>query len=143
MADQPRFFFFDQPPPLFVRVFGLGFAVLGGFGIYAGIKGFIALVHGSHAAPADPLACTIGVLGGAWAGTIGLRFLIAPDTARPVLSQPLLFLASLGALAGTAWFWTFTDAPDFRLKLTLEFGGAGILGLVLWWSRRKGRSRLG
>ncbi len=100
------------------------------------------LLHGYHSAPADPLAGTIGVLGGAWAGTIGLRFLLAPDSPRPVMSQPLLFLTSLGALAGTVWFWTFTDAPDFRLKLTLEFGGAGILGLVLWWSRRKGRSQL-
>jgi len=124
--------------------YGVSFLTVGVLGLYAGIRGFIAFYNGSHEAPADPVACTIGLVGGAWLVWIGIRLCAGSAAQHHLISQPLLLLLSIGCLGGAVWMWRLfgqtNEALPERLKVVVIFGGAGILGLILLWRRAGSRS---
>src|SRR3989449_6128925 len=75
---EPGFFFFQAEDGIRdVAVTGVQTCALPISGLFAyfGIGGAIAYLHGSRAAPADPVACGIGIVGGVWFGFLGLRLI--------------------------------------------------------------------
>jgi hypothetical protein len=135
--------FFRQPSRPRQLALGSFLAIVGALGLYAGVRGLIAFQNGSRAAPADPVACTIGIVGGGWALWIGLRLCKGSAVHRPLLSQSLLLVTSLGCLvAAVWWWWLFGQTHESLLQRLEGFGvpaGIGILELVLLWRRVRGR----
>jgi hypothetical protein len=108
---------------------------------YFGIKGAIGFLRGSRAAPSDPLACAIGILGGLGSGYLSVRLLIGWQDDRPLLPNLFLLCAGLGALAGTLWFLILTAQVNESVwsvvTPALVMGSAGVGALVLWWRRTR------
>ena len=128
------------------RWFEIPFGVLllapaGLFG-YFGIIGAWAYVHGSRAAPADPLACGIGLGASVWLGHLAVRLILGRREEGPLLSNVFLFVAALGAIAGAIWFVIIArdlhEPLAEQLRFLEFFGFIGVAGLVLWWRRIRG-----
>ena len=119
-----------------VGLFVLAVAALLGF---FGIRGAVAYFHGSRAAPADPIACAIGLLALVVFGFLGLRLVTGWADERPLLPNLFLFLAALGCLAGSVWFAIISrqlhEPLGEQLRMLEVFGVAGVTGLLLWWRR--------
>jgi hypothetical protein len=135
--------FFREPSRPRHLALGFFLVIVGALGVYAGLRGLIAYYDGSRAAPADPIACTIGIVGGGWALWIGLRLCTGRAVGRPLLSPPLLLITSVGCLAAAVWWWhLFGQTSEPLLRRVEAFGapaGIGILGLVLLWRRVRAR----
>ena len=134
-SDLPSF---EAPRWIEIPVGLLVLAVAGLFA-YFGIGGAIAYLHGSRAAPADPVACGIGIVGGVWFGFLGLRLITGWHEDRPLLPNAFLFCAALGAIGGAVWFAIIAGQlhkPMQEQRQYIElFGLTGAAGLVLWWRR--------
>jgi hypothetical protein len=120
-------------------VFGLFLLAVAGFLGSFGIKGAIGYLHGSRAAPSDPVACAVGILGGLGAGYVSLRLLTGWRSDRPLLSNLILFCGGIGALAGAAWYVLLTkqlNEPLWNAIRPASVAGAiGVGALALWWRR--------
>lgn len=116
-------------------------AVAGCFG-YFGVHGAWAYLHGSREAPADPVACAIGIAVFLGLGHVAFRLLAGWHLERPLLPGVFLLLGSLGAIAGAVWAWTIQrslGAPLLeQVRQFVLFAGAGLAGLGLWWQRHRG-----
>jgi hypothetical protein len=105
---------------------------------YLGAKGLLAYFRGVREAPADPLAGSIGLLGGVWMLLMAARLLRRRDRRESLFGQTELFWASL--LAIILGVSAMIDG-DIGMHREFLFPVPGLGGLVLWWIRR-GRSRL-
>ncbi len=134
------------PPPGDSRAsdifFGLVTLTVAGFFGYFGVHGAWAYLHGSREAPADPIACAIGIAVFLWLGHVAFRLLAGWHLERPLLPGVFLLLGSVGAIAGAVYsvmIARLVHEPLIeQLKLAIVFGGAGLAGLRLWWQRRRG-----
>lgn len=134
------------PPPGDSRAsdifFGLVTLTVAGFFGYFGVHGAWAYLHGSREAPADPVACAIGIAVFLWLGHVAFRLLAGWHLERPLLPGVFLLLGSLAAIAGAVWFLTIDRSIGAPLPQQVEqfvvFAGAGLAGLRLWWQRRRG-----
>ena len=106
---------------------------------YFGVRGAIMYLHGSRAAPADPVAMVIGLAVGVGGGFTGLRLLVGWREDEALLPTVFLLVAGLGAIAGGIWGETVhrqlrgssNDGPDSSYLFAL----VGVLGVVLAWQR--------
>ncbi len=136
--------FFESAGRWFEIPFGVLLLAPAGFFGYFGITGAWAYVHGSRAAPADPLACGIGLGASVWLGYLAVRLVLGRHEERPLLPNVFLVVAALGSIAGAIWFVII--ARDLHEPLTEQlrflefFGFVGVAGLVLWWRRVRRRS---
>jgi hypothetical protein len=131
----------DSPAGRPIEVLG-GLFVLAaaiGFGFF-GAKGGIAYIHGSREAPADPLACTIGIIVGLIGGFLAVRLIAGWREERPLLPQTFLLPCSLACLG--MGVYTLVLERQLGRPMTgalyelLGFGSIGVAGLGLWWHRR-------
>ena len=110
---------------------------------YFGAKGAWAYLHGSRAAPADPVACAIGLGAGVSLGYLAFRLISGWHEERPLLPNLFLLFAALGAIAGAIWFVLIArelhEPLNQQLRAIEIFGFVGVAGLVLWWRRLHGR----
>ena len=143
MKIEPESNPFFLPTPRLVEIVG-GLIVIGVAGLlgFFAIRGVIAYVHGSRAAPADPLAFTIGILALVVFGFLGFRLVAGRNEERPLLPGVFLPIAALGCVAGAIWFlamsYRFHQPLGDQLRVVEVFGFAGIAGLYLWWRRVRG-----
>ena len=123
---------------------GLFVLAAAGFFGYFGATGAWAYLHGSRAAPADPLACGIGLGASVWLGHLAFRLISGRHEERPLLPTLFLLLAALASIAGAVWFVIIArqlDEPVGQQIRAIEISGfVGIAGIVLWWRRMHGRS---
>jgi len=123
----------------------LGVFLLGaaGFFAYFGAKGAWAYLHGSRAAPADPVACAIGLGASVWLAYIAFRLIAGWHEDRPLLPNLFLLLSAVGAIVGALWFLVIArelhEPLGEQLRAIEVFGLVGIAGIVLWWRRMHGR----
>jgi hypothetical protein len=121
---------------------GLFALAAGGFGLVFGAKGYIAYAHGSRAAPADPFACTIGVLGGLIVCFYGLKLVFNWSRHGVLITNAALPLAALACFGMAAWLLYLGHELGTPLSEELRpVYGAVLVGsgaLVLWWRRLKG-----
>ena len=109
---------------------------------YFGVRGAIMHFHGSHAAPADPVASAIGIVAGLGGTYYGLRLLLGWREQDALVPNAFLILGGLGALVGAVWFISINRSlhgsvwDDFLFGYC--FGLIGITSLVLGWRRVRG-----
>jgi hypothetical protein len=131
--------YFESAGRWFEVPFGLLLLAPAGFFGYFGATGAWAYLHGSRAAPADPLACGIGLGASIWLGHLAIRLISGRHEERPLLSNLFLLVAALGAIAGAIWFVLVArelhEPLAEQLRFIEFFGFVGVAGVVLWWRR--------
>src|SRR2546430_5998653 len=104
--------YFESAGRWFEIPFGLFLPARAGFFGYFSLTGAWAYLHGSRAAPADPLACGIGLAASLWLGYLAFRLISGRHEERPLLPNLFLLFAAVGAIAGAIWFLVI--AHDLR-----------------------------
>jgi hypothetical protein len=136
--------YFEAAGRWFEIPFGLFLLAPAGLFGYFGAIGAWAYLHGSRAAPADPLACGIGLGASVWLGHLAFRLIAGRHEGRPLLPNLFLLVAALGSLGGAIWFLVIAhelhEPFGQQLRLIEVFGFVGIAGVVLWWRRIHGRA---
>src|SRR5881409_3573446 len=126
--------FFESAGRWFEIPFGVLLLAPAGLFGYFGIIGAWAYLHGSRAAPADSLACGIGLGASVWLGHLAFRFISGRHEERPLLPNLLLLVAAVGSIAGAIWFLVIAhqlhEPLGQQLRLLEVFGFVGIAGLV-------------
>jgi hypothetical protein len=141
MLPQMREYFkpAGRPAEIYGGLIVLGTAALLG---YFGVRGTIMHLHGSRAAPADPIACAIGIAAGIGGGYIGLRLVLGWREDRALLPTAFLFLSGVAALASAVWFILLNaslhGSTSADLGISYMFGLVGVGALLLWWRRTHG-----
>ncbi len=106
---------------------------------YFGVHGAIMYLHGSRAAPADPIACAIGLLAGFGGSYLGLRMLFGWREQSVLVPTLFLLVGGIGALAGGIWFIAINGvhaASIFRdAWMGYWFGCIGLAAIALGWRR--------
>jgi len=109
---------------------------------YFGARGAIMYLHGSRAAPADPVACAIGILAGFVGSYLGVRMLFGWHEERALVPTLFLLVGGVSALAGAIWFITINRALHGSILedawLGYYFGLVGLTAIILWWRRARG-----
>lgn len=129
-----------KPASRFQEIYA-GIAVLGTALLlgYFGVRGAIMYLHGSRAAPADPVACAIGILAGFVGGYLGVRMLFGWRENRSLVPTLFLFVAGLGAVAGAIWFISIDRSLHGSVleqaQLGYWFGLIGLTAIILGWRR--------
>ncbi len=135
--------YFESAGRWFEIPFGLFLLAPAAFFAYFGATGAWAYLHGSRAAPADPLACGIGLGASVWLGHLAFRLISGRHEERPLLPNLFLLVAALGSIAGAVWFLVIAhelhEPVGQQIRMIEIFGFVGIAGVVLWWRRVHGR----
>jgi len=135
--------YFESAGRWFEIPFGLFLLAPAGFFGYFSLTGTWAYLHGSRAAPADPLACGIGLAASLWLGYLAFRLISGRHEERPLLPNLFLLFAAVGAIAGAIWFLVIAhdlhEPFGQQVRVIEVFGFVGVTGLVLWWRRTHGR----
>ena len=131
--------YFQSPGRGFEIVFGIGLLAPAAFFGFFGATGAWAYLHGSRAAPADPLASGIGLGVAVWLTYLSVRLISGRRSEKPLLPNLFLLLAALGSIAGAIWaMFLMHDEPlGEQMKILEVFGITGIGGLILLWRRLK------
>jgi hypothetical protein len=128
-----------RPVEVLVGLIVLASAVFFG---YFGVKGAMEYAGGSRAAPADPLAWSIGIGVGLAGGYLGLRLITGWREEKALLPNVALLLCGLGAIVGGIWVEVIGLELGQPFKETLGpaviFTFAGMTALRVWWRRRNG-----
>lgn len=110
------------------------------FGLFFGARGFIAFAQGSHAAWADPVWCSIGIVSGLWLGFYGTRLVTGSSRHAALLPNWMLLfwgLVLIGAAGLFAWD-SHTQHQDVPLPDVIGGLTLGAMALRLWWRRVRG-----
>ena len=142
--NEPKFTQFMENADRFQQVYAGIFVLAAGLLLgYFGIRGAIMYLHGSRAAPADPVACAIGILAGFTGGYFGLRLLVGWHDESALLPTAFLFVGGAAAIAGGIWFITINRSLHAPLTDDLRtgywFGAVGIGAITLGWRRMRRR----
>ena len=122
---------------LFVGLFTLAASAIG---LFFGVDGLIAFSHGSHAASADPLWCSVGIASGLLLGFYGTRLVRGSSSGAVLLSNPILFCCAL-ALIGSAGLLAWDGLGSHKSVPVRDVVGAlalGVSALGLWRRRVRG-----
>ena len=107
---------------------------------YFGVKGAIQYAGGSRAAPADPLACAIGITVGIAGCYLAFRLIVGWHEQQALLPHLVLLLCGLGAIAGGVWFAIIQKELGKPLSASFSQSGyfifMGVAAIGLWWHRR-------
>ena len=111
---------------------------------YFGIRGAIMHFHGSHAAPADPVASAIGIVAGLGGTYCGLRLFLGWHEQGALVPNIFLIVGGAVAVAGGAWFISINRSLHGSawddLRFGYWFGLIGVTSLVFGWRRIRRRN---
>ena len=133
---------YDSPAGRLVEVFvGLIVLAMALFLGYFGVKGAIAYAGGSRAAPADPVACAIGLTVGVAGSFLAFRLIAGWHEERALLPHVVLLLCGVGAIAGGIWMAMIERDLGGSLVTGIQqysyFLVVGVAAIGLWWHRRR------
>ena len=125
------------PASRFTEIF-IGLLALASSGVlaYFGARGVWLFLNGSTAAPASPLAFTIGLGVGIWGGYAGIRMIFGLQRDRVLVPNPLLYVGGVSAILGAVLFAFLGGLQN--IKAGSAVGAVGVAAILLARRRRRG-----